>query len=151
LALPTGTFYAGIMQPDYSDTLYLGLDANRIGGNHAYYNVLGLWNSSQIQGAIMMRPLLGQPIPGTAVKEITTGTTTTWDAFPNPAHNNIRLKFADSHNANYIVTDIAGRTVKQGINQAGTNIDISTLVAGVYFMRIAVDGIWAIPRKIVKD
>ncbi|MDR3681650.1 MAG: T9SS type A sorting domain-containing protein [Flavipsychrobacter sp.] len=151
LALPTGTFYAGILQPDYSDTLYLGLDANRVGGNHAYYNVLGQWNSSQIQGAIMMRPLLGQTIPGTAVKEITTGTATTWDAFPNPAHDNIRLKFTDNHNANYIITDIAGRTVKQGITQTGTDIDISNLVAGIYFMRIAVEGVWGQPRKIVKD
>ena len=46
--LSTGTFYAGVFMPAESgdDSLYFGLDINRIGGNHAYYNVLASWTPS---------------------------------------------------------------------------------------------------------
>src|SRR5699024_9183538 len=56
--LPKGTFYVGTIQPalSASDSLYIGLDVNRIGGNHAYYNVEGYWESSAVSGALMIRP-----------------------------------------------------------------------------------------------
>jgi hypothetical protein len=149
--LPAGTFYAGIMQPDYSDTLYLGFDANRVGGNHAYYNVLGQWNSSQISGAIMMRPILGQPVSGTWANKITGNEKQTWRIYPNPAQEYIKLKFLNNSNANYVITDIAGRMIKEGSLRANENIDVSALAPGIYFVRAAVNGVWTTPKKLVKE
>ncbi len=69
VALPAGVFYLGTTQPANfgSDSLYIGLDANRVGGNHLYFNVLNSWQGSLVSGAIMIRPLLGGPVTGTAV------------------------------------------------------------------------------------
>ncbi len=69
--LPAGTFYTGTMQPaeGNSDSLYIGLDVNRIGNNHAYFNVVNTWAPSQISGALMIRPLLGQTVDYLAVKD----------------------------------------------------------------------------------
>ena len=74
LLLPAGTFFMGITQPanSGSDSLYIGYDANRVGGNHLYFNVGGVgtnWQSSLFSGALMMRPLLGGAVRGTGVQE----------------------------------------------------------------------------------
>ena len=86
--LPTGTFYMGTQQPaeSGSDSLYFGLDVNRVGGNHVYYNVLDVWTSSSVSGAIMMRPLLGADVTPTSINEVTTtiATKTDWSFYPNP-------------------------------------------------------------------
>jgi len=151
VALPAGVFYLSTMQPDYSDTLYFGFDANRVGGNHAYYNVLGQWFSSQYSGAIMMRPLLGQPVWSSAVENVQAGVIADWSVFPNPAQDNIKLKFANNTNADYVITDVAGRTVKRGIASVATDINISSFSPGMYFVRIAIDGVCGAPRKFVKE
>ncbi len=151
VVLSAGVFYLSTRQPAYSDTLYFGFDANRVGGNHAYFNVLGQWASSQYSGAIMMRPLLGQPVWSSAVQNVLTGATPEWSIFPNPAQNNIKLRFANNTYAAYVITDIAGRTVKQGISANDSTIDITTLSPGMYFVRIAINGVLGVPKKLVKD
>jgi hypothetical protein len=82
----SGTFYAGVMMPAFSgtDSLYFGLDMNYRGAdNFAYYNVLNQWSPSLIDGAVMIRPLLGRPIIGSAIED------TSYDIdisiFPNPS------------------------------------------------------------------
>ncbi len=151
LYLPAGTFFAGTLQPQGSgdDSIYFGLDVNRIGGNHAYYNVENIWNSSLISGAIMMRPLLGQNITGSGIHDIQAGNQQ-WQVMPNPAKDLLQFVFEGDSKPAYHITDIQGRIILQGIVPNGKTIDISQLMPGMYFVTLLSDGIPLAPQKFIK-
>jgi hypothetical protein len=137
LPLPAGTFFAGTFQPaeSGSDSLYFGLDVNRIGPNHAYYNVVSSWVPSLISGAIMMRPLLGQEISGTSVLDIA-NRDEKWQISPNPATNRVSFDFEGDERSEYTISDIHGRKVMEGNISSGKDADISALLPGMYFVRL---------------
>lgn len=139
--LPAGTFYAGLFQPAFSgsDSIYFGLDVNRVGGNHAYYNVLSTWNSSGVQGAIMMRPLLGQPVKGTGV-EVNQQKEISWSIAPNPATTQLVINAAAlPANMRYEITDVQGRAMMSGTLKGNDKIPVSSLSSGTYFISILQD------------
>lgn len=152
LPLPAGTFYTGVMMPaeSNSDSLYFGLDLNRIGGNHAYYNVLSSWNPSLIHGAIMMRPLLGQNIKASGVQPVIAPKRDTWNVYPNPATNEIGVTFPGDGTADYTITNIQGQAIKTGSTINNRDIDITTLQPGMYFINITCNGIPGSPKKFIK-
>ncbi len=151
ILLPAGTFYAGTLQPlgGISDSLYFGLDVNRIGSNHAYFNVTGRWEPSLISGAIMMRPLLGRSVSGSYVDDIFVAGNS-WDVFPNPAQNKIRFRLKGDENARYRITDLQGRLLLSGTITNGSEADISELAQGMYFVSLISDGLPASTQKIIK-
>ena len=152
VALPVGTFYAGIFLPAYGgdDSLYFGLDMNRVGGNHAYYNVLSSWNSSLVQGAIMMRPLLGQAVTSSSVKNVAHSEALTWQISPDPAVDNITFDFPGDQKATWFIRDIQGKLVLSGSVTSGSKVDITGLLPGMYIANISCNGIAAIPQKFIK-
>lgn len=146
----SGALYLSLMQPasSGSDSLYYGLDVNRVGSNHAYYNVLGVWESSTVSGAIMIRPLLGQAIIGTSVNE-TTQTSPNFTIAPNPASDRITILTSENKNYDYQITDIQGRVLLQGaINNEP--IAIQSLTAGIYFIRLTDKKQISKPQKFIK-
>ena len=151
LPLPAGTFYAGTFQPaeSGSDSLYFGLDVNRIGTNHAYYNVLSGWAPSQISGAIMMRPLLGQFVLSTDVDDVMQKRQRL-TLTPNPAEDQLRFEFDGNAEAQYTITDVQGRRVQQGAVRNGNTINIAQLMPGLYFVNIVTEGLPSATQKIVK-
>ena len=151
LLLPAGTFYAGTQQPAESgdDSLYFGLDVNRVGSNHAYFNVLHVWQPSLISGAIMMRPILGSFVEGTAISNVTEAKTE-WSVMPNPATDVLRFEYESNTAAAYRITDVRGNTVQQGSVLSGHTIDISRLIPGLYFVNLVNSGICGAPQKIIK-
>lgn len=154
LALPAGTFYVGTMQPAFSgaDSLYFGLDVNRVGGNHAYYNVLGTWQSSLISGAIMIRPFVGQTVFGTNTEDLhPIPVAETWNAYPNPTADKVNLYYTSQKEVHYELSDIQGRTVMQGVPGNGRSVDLHSLAPGVYVMRLSFGGVAAVPQKIIKQ
>lgn len=150
--LPAGIFFAGVFMPaeSGSDSLYFGLDVNRIGGNHAYYNVLSSWVPSLISGAIMMRPLLGQAVTGTELPEVP-AVKWNWSINPNPARDAVRITYEGDARASYTIVDIQGRTVSAGTVNRDMSIDISALAPGMYFARL-VSGTTIYPTlKLIKE
>jgi len=149
--LDAGIFYAGTVQPanSGSDSLYIGLDVNRVGSNHVFYNVLQAWEPSQITGALMMRPLLGQPVENTAVSNVAI-IPATWAVSPNPATNEIKVTLTDAAGAVCALTDASGRQVITQQVKSGQEINIASLAPGVYFLNLTIAGIPATPKKIVK-
>lgn len=152
VVLPAGIFYAGAVQPAYGggDSLYYGLDVNRVGSNHAYYNVQGTWVSSQINGAIMMRPLLGQGIQGTQVSSVNNDKID-WSVSPNPVLSILKVNFASIKGADFLLTDVLGRTVLSGNIKTGDKINVSALTPGMYFARLYIDGEISNTIKIIKQ
>ncbi|WP_344826574.1 T9SS type A sorting domain-containing protein [Rurimicrobium arvi] len=137
--LPAGTFYIGTTQPALSgsDSLYFGLDRNRKTGNHAYFNVLNVWNASTVDGAIMIRPLLGQDIIPSSVEELS-HTENTFKVYPNPASATLQVAIRLQRAAVYSILDIAGKTVATGTLQPDEPaVDISYLQPGSYVLTVS--------------
>lgn len=136
VVLQAGTFYIGTIQPALSgsDSLYIGLDVNRKGTNHAYYNVLDNWVGSTIDGAIMIRPLFGDFFPSIVndkplVKNNSIGIA------PNPAKDFITISLpANTRMADYNITDVNGRIVAQGTIRRNERINVENLVPGMYLV-----------------
>ncbi|HXS38409.1 MAG TPA: T9SS type A sorting domain-containing protein, partial [Flavipsychrobacter sp.] len=152
LVLPAGTFYAGIFIPAYSgsDSLYVGLDVNRIGNNHVFYNVDGVnWYSSQVSGALMMRPLLGQGIRGTKVDDIQ-AKQEIWSLSPNPARDIIHFDYSTGKFTSYKILDVEGRAIMMGALDQQQDINISNLLPGVYIAHLIIDGVDSAPQKFIK-
>lgn len=152
VAMPAGVFYMGVTQPALSgsDSLYIGLDVNRISGNHAYYNVLDQWVSSSISGALMIRPILGQDFTGTSVKNIFNDGRD-WVVYPNPAQESIAISLTNNTKPfNFEISDMEGRIVERGSGTNGQTVNINNLVPGVYLVRLLQNGLASIPKKIIK-
>ena len=138
VVLPAGTFFAGTFQPaeSGSDSLYFGLDVNRVGINHAYYSVLSNWLPSLISGAIMMRPLLGLPVKGTGVLE-TVSKKPKWRIIPNPATTQVQIDWDGDKEARFTICDMTGRIVASGKPGKENTVDISALKPGLYIVQLS--------------
>ncbi len=140
--LPAGTFFAGTFQPaeSGSDSLYFGLDVNRVGSNHAFYNVFSGWVPSLFSGAIMIRPLLGQDVTGTGIDDLSVSNTTNWRLFPNPANEQITIEIPSDERVSYSIQNVQGQKLLDGVIKRGQAISTMGLPSGLYFVRLA-DGI----------
>lgn len=139
--MPAGTFFVGITQPALSgsDSLYIGLDRNRTESNHAYYNVLNVWTPSLVSGALMMRPILGQPISGSSIKNVSSSSKTNALIWPNPAANelNINLNTIEGK-IDFEIKNIAGNIVQRGeLKAQNAPINISALIPGTYLIQFS--------------
>jgi hypothetical protein len=67
--------------------------------------------------------------------------------YPNPVINSIHIKFPKRFDVNFY--DISGRKAIEKLNLEGeTEIDLSTLIRGIYIMRVSSEGKYA-TRKII--
>lgn len=152
--LPAGVFYLGTTQPasSGSDSLYIGVDVNRVGGNHLYFNVGMGWQGSLISGALMIRPLLGGPVVGTSVEHVNPVLPEAdWTLYPNPASDMLRVR-GNFVMSRYAITDIRGQIVQQATLGGEQRIPVQQLIPGMYFLRILrSNGSWTVPLKFVKQ
>lgn len=139
VGLEAGTYYVGILQSagGFSDSLYLGLDLNRTGGNHRYFNVDGIWHSSEIPGALMVRPLVGGQLPATSLAE-TKGMPSDWDLFPNPSQGQVSVRLSETNHQPclYLIYNTQGRLLQKGRVKNGGLISVNSLTSGTYFFRL---------------
>ncbi len=133
--LDAGAFYVALMFPagGFSDSLYIGLDKNKRGANFRYYKVTTQWEPSLIEGALMIRPLVGKDIP---VSVIDAGASTmTIDVFPNPAGSYLNVKTgAEITGLKYTIMDLLGKEWRAGTVMNGS-IDLGNLAGGIYLIR----------------
>lgn len=152
--LPSGTFFVGTTQPALSgsDSLYFGLDRNRTQANHLYYNVLNSWSPSLVQGALMIRPLLGQAILGSGIDKYSLLEFKNYVLFPNPAGDNVQIVFSEfESNVDYEIKNILGQVVLKGhLNNSKSEISTSSLSSGQYFMHITKANNHYAVKKIIK-
>lgn len=148
--LPKGVFYMGTIQPanSGSDSLYIGADMNRIGGNHLYYNVATTWQGSLFNAALMIRPLLGGAITPTAVAEQRLRIIS-WTFSPNPVADllEVKSKFPVEE---YMITDMTGRKIAGG-KCANNRISTRSFSAGFYLLKIRQNGYWSEYQKFIKQ
>ncbi|MFT4062571.1 MAG: T9SS type A sorting domain-containing protein [Edaphocola sp.] len=151
VVLEAGVFYVVLIQAagGTSDSLQIALDANRTGGNHRYYKVENNWESSQLDGALLMRPLVGAALTlgiSDALRH-----TIGWEVSPNPAKNIATVTLPEDKNGTYTISSIDGKTLSNGLVKNGTQINLSSLPAGLYVVRIAGNDWYATPKKLIKE
>lgn len=151
LRLEPGTFFIGIVQAaGSSDSLHIALDVNRSGANHRYFKVENTWAPSLIDGALLLRPLVGAALPlsiGT-VK----GPELQWSMHPNPAREQVHIHIPglNRKQAQYRVINMQGQTVLKGSLREETDVDIRSLRPGIYFVRIDTEAGYTRPVKLLK-
>lgn len=138
--MPAGSFYVALMFPagGMSDTLYIGLDKNKQGANYRYFKVAEHWQPSLIGGALMLRPLVGGPLPLSSSE--VPSEQLILSLYPNPVQDQLEIAWTTPPTgARYRIIDILGRTIRTGSLQGGNKIDCAALQDGPYFLTLWTD------------
>jgi hypothetical protein len=133
-------FYVGWRQR--SETfLNAGFDVNTPNNGRQYYWINGIWNQSQVDGSIMIRPVVGGPLIIAGVDDTYYKVRRTVKIWPNPAGDYIHLDAGDqllNGIADISVIDLSGRRL---ISVPFTEyLDISSLKKGLYIVVIGLNG-----------
>lgn len=136
IPMEAGTFYVAMMFPagGSSDSLYIGLDKNKKGANYRYYKVGDFWLPSLIDGALMIRPLVGNPLPVSIADSKQDNLQLSF--YPNPVLEYLFLKQKNSEkNLKYTISNTSGQIVQEG-HFSNSKIDCRKLIEGIYFINI---------------
>ena len=133
----SGTFYIGTTQTT-DDNLNIGLDLYKNSEEFMFYNATGTWLTSTQGGTLLMRPVIGKPIP-VGIKPVP-GKNGSLSVYPNPCktglvHIIIPGKLYpenDALNWKITINDLTGRKITW-VNYSET-IDISGLPDGIYLL-----------------
>jgi hypothetical protein len=135
----TGTFYVGWIQTT-DDNLSIGFDRYNNSQNEIFWNSTGYWNNSAFSGSLMIRPVIGKPIPlgvgGMLTTDLKIG------VYPNPCNTSIlhiRMQRSGddariTESGTLIISDLIGHTRLKTSYQS--EIDVSSLASGFYFLEL---------------
>ena len=149
----TGSFYIGWIQTT-DDNLNIGFDRYNNSQNEIFYNTMGQWNNSFYSGSLLMRPVVGKPIP------LSTGDIIprkgAFNIYPNPCNGNIlNIHIPDKNilpaGSSPLFLTIYNLFGQQVLNTRFTNtIDVGTLSDGIYFISLTdASGIQLGVRKLI--
>lgn len=140
LLLNAGDFYIGWEQVSETDfPIPIGLDKNNPQATaHNFYDVGAGWQpfSSTLQGAIMIRPVLGNAIVSDTGNEELITAETAFHIYPNPTNDRlfIQSKKQEDFKGEISIYNLLGKKVKSLAYQ--NSISLGTLPQGVYFLQI---------------
>jgi hypothetical protein len=135
-----GTFYIGWKQ--LSETfLNAGFDVNTPNTGKQLFWLNGEWQESQVQGSIMIRPVVGDPIKITSINDTYYNNKYLISVWPNPATDYLHLNTGELQlsGLTYVsVFDLNGRElIKVPFCE---RIDISALHNGMYIIVTSMNG-----------
>ncbi|MFI5148954.1 MAG: T9SS type A sorting domain-containing protein [Bacteroidia bacterium] len=134
----SGTFYVGWMQFT-EDNMSVGFDQNTNSVTQNYYRTdsLSSWYGSIYSGSLMIRPLFGDTIRMTGVRE-QAGTLNNLHIYPNPANDQLIVAIPASDEGMHFhieIFDTYGKLVLSRLIVNTETIDISSLSPGFYLVR----------------
>jgi hypothetical protein len=133
-------FYVGWRQRTET-FLNAGFDVNTQNEGRQLYWLNGLWNQSQVNGTIMIRPIVGDPLLVAGINDTYYRNKNTIKIWPNPANQFINIDAGDqsfSGSAYISIIDLSGRElIKVPYSE---QVNISTLQKGVYILVISLNG-----------
>lgn len=136
-AIPlSGTFYIGYRKTN-NDFLHLGYDKNTDKKDKVFFNPDGNWYHSMYEGALMIRPILGDKnYPHLSIEEEKTEVS----IYPNPAKNHITIDV--DKQANIILYNVNGAKILEQEIFNSTKLNLSSFSSGLYYVQtIQDDGI----------
>lgn len=135
--LEAGTIWVGWTQQAAIGVKFsVGFDQRTDVSHKVFYNLGSTWNQSSIPGAVMIRPVFGEPFNW--VSGIAEEATTALSIYPNPTTGLLHIKeeipgqFAD---ATIAIFDVAGREVFS-TNSFQKLLDVSQLASGSYMLKV---------------
>lgn len=136
----SGDFYVGWKQR--SETfLNAGFDVNTPHRGRQLYWLNGVWNQSQVQGSVMIRPVTGDPLKTTSIDDIVQKEKMTFRLWPNPASDYISVDCDEPALSGKIyiaIFDLNGREIMKV--PYSERIDITSLGKGIYIVVTTVNG-----------
>lgn len=138
-AIPvSGTFYVGWIQ-NTPDNLCLGFDTYNDHSDQIFYNTTGRWYPSAFSGSLMIRPIVGKPIPLGIDDEAPPASAL--NVFPNPCRDGILHLSLNNSTATsaegYTITiaNLLGQTMlKMRFNE---RLDLTSLRQGIYILYLS--------------
>ncbi len=134
------TIYIGFEQVS-DDLLAIGFDQNNDAVQHLFYNTVGEWLPSIYQGALLMRPVVGQALEestiNVGINDVITPTVNTIKLYPNPTNSLLHCSWAANNNSiqQVQVYDFSGKLVLEKQMTNNDVIDVQQLLAGVYLLQ----------------
>lgn len=138
--LVSDSFYVGFQQIGMNN-IEVGLDLNNTAKQHMYYYANSSWFKSQVDGAPMMRPLVGKYVHliGTGVNE-PEKVEEPLLVYPNPAEGQLYASFITNQtDVEAEVYDVSGRLLLRQ-DYHNLSININTLQNGFYLIRFTRHG-----------
>jgi hypothetical protein len=136
----SNTFYVGWRQRSES-FLNAGLDINTPNAGRQFYWINGQWQQSQVQGSLMIRPVVGNRPKVTAINNVYSIDKKIITVWPNPATDHINIKRTDLQQSGFFkitIMDLTGRElIRTGYSE---QIDISSLQEGIYIIITSING-----------
>jgi len=130
----SGSFYVGWKQTT-ADFLNVGFDFNTNSGNNIFYNTAGTWYQSMYSGSLMIRPVLGKPLP-VGINENAT-INMSLHVYPNPTNGAFTISYGTLQPAIYIYNSLGKLIyVKEKTSQGSEQIDLSGYNKGIYFIKM---------------
>jgi len=134
-----GVFYVGIMQ-EQSGSLNIGYDVAKNNQEYIFFNVDGVWRTSQYEGSLMIRPVVGSGMV-IGIEDQESVAILAPLVYPNPAGNHLQIDLKDKNKqASAIIFDLSGRMVSAFSFRSGEVITLPSLTTGMYFLRIESEG-----------
>ncbi len=130
------TFFIGWTQT-VDKFINLGLDLNRINTNRMFYLNGGTWNTSEIPGTVMIRPVVS--MTDLALTSPHFASPAELKIYPNPAsaYLYIELKSNSDFSGYYVnIIDIYGRTLLYERWEENSPVNIQGLKGGLYFVKM---------------
>ncbi len=130
----TGTFYIGWIQTT-DDNLSVGFDRYNNSQSEILYKLGATWTPTAYSGSVMIRPVVGKPIPLSTDEPKPVETSLT--VYPNPCNNGLLcLRGTDNLRAGATVRifDITG-ALRLESPLTGT-VDVRTMAPGLYILEV---------------
>ena len=130
-----GDYYVGI-GIQASEKVVVGFDANHDAKNYNFYKLATGWERSVFDGAFMINPVFGKPLPWQLTSSKSPSVENI-DVYPNPTSFWLHLP-TYFNNFSYDIIDLQGAVVAQDYSMNNT-ILVSNLMPGMYVIKIVSD------------
>ncbi|MFH1159317.1 MAG: T9SS type A sorting domain-containing protein [bacterium] len=132
----SGSFYVGWRQTT-DDNLNLGFDRYNNSQEEIFYNATGVWTNSSFSGSLMIRPIVGKPIP-LGIPEVQTGPGLL-RVYPNPVSSgrvtiDVPSGYNETDKLYLTIYNLFGQKVYG--NSYTRQPDLSLLPPGIYFVTL---------------
>ena len=131
------TFYIGWMKTTEA-LMNIGLDMNFTQQNKKFYSINnGIWSESLVDGVIMMQPIFGD-VNLADITVVVDDADLAVNLYPNPVSDilNIQINQPNSDYEQVFIYDLSGREIYSETFDGITTIDLSSIAAGFYLIKI---------------